>query len=102
VELKDGGYGDSDGVENGIIVDPGGVAGANLSPGVDIGAGGRCFIASAAFGLSVEPNVKVLRNFRDRYLLTHRAAKAFVRLYYIYSPPIADFIAKHSEHQLHY
>jgi hypothetical protein len=50
----------------------------------------------------MEPNVKVLRNFRDRYLLTHRAAKAFVRLYYIYSPPIADFIAKHSEHQLHY
>ena len=102
VKLKDGGYGDSDGVENGIIVDPGGVVGANRSPGVDISTGGGCFIATAAFGSYMEPNVKVLRNFRDRYLLTHRAAKASVRLYYIYSPPIADFIAKHSEHQLHY
>jgi hypothetical protein len=49
LELKDGGHGDSDGVENGIIVDPGGVVGS--TGGVDSGGGGGgCFIATAAFG----------------------------------------------------
>jgi hypothetical protein len=46
VELQDGGHGDSDGVANGIIVDPGGVAGA-ASGGLDSGTGGGCFIATA-------------------------------------------------------
>jgi hypothetical protein len=71
VELKDGGHGDSDGVENGIIVDPGGIAGSAAAGGVDSGGGGGgCFIATAAFGSYVEPNVKLLRDFRDHYLLT--------------------------------
>ena len=48
LELKDGGHGDSDGVENGIIVDPGGVVGS--AAGADSGGGGGCFIATAAFG----------------------------------------------------
>jgi hypothetical protein len=47
VELQDGGHGDSDGVANGIIVDPGGVAGAAATGGLDSGAGGGCFIATA-------------------------------------------------------
>jgi hypothetical protein len=47
VELKDGGHGDSDGAANGIIVDPGGVAGAASTGGLDSGAGGGCFIATA-------------------------------------------------------
>jgi hypothetical protein len=46
VELKDGGQGDSDGVANGVIVDPGGVLGADSSV-LDSGAGGGCFIATA-------------------------------------------------------
>ena len=58
VELKDGGHGDSDGVANGIIVDPGGVAGA-ASGGLDSGGGGGCFIATAAFGSVAEPNLKL-------------------------------------------
>jgi hypothetical protein len=48
VELKDGGHGDSDGVANGIIVDPGGVVGAATTGGAESGGGG-CFIATAAF-----------------------------------------------------
>jgi len=45
VELQDGGHGDSDGVANGVIVDPGGVVGA--ATGTDSGAGGGCFIVTA-------------------------------------------------------
>jgi hypothetical protein len=58
VELQDGGHGDSDGVANGIIVDPGGVVGA-ATDGLDPGAGGGCFIESATLGPSMEPNSKL-------------------------------------------
>ena len=37
--------------------------------------------------------MKILRDFRDAYLLTNRIGQSFVRLYYKYSPPLADFIA---------
>jgi len=38
----------------------------------------------------------VLRDFRDRVLLTNNVGRSFVELYYTYSPPVADFIAKHT------
>ena len=43
----------------------------------------------------MEPHVKILRDFRDRFLLGNTVGDSFVRLYYTYSPPIADFIAEH-------
>jgi len=61
----------------------------------DDGGGGGCFIATAAFGSMLEPHVKILRDFRDRFLLHNSFCKSFVRLYYAYSPPMAAFIAKH-------
>jgi hypothetical protein len=57
------------------------------------GGGGGCFIATAAFGLPMEPQVKILRDFRDRILLTNTVGRIFVELYYAYSPPFAGFIA---------
>ena len=59
------------------------------------GGGGGCFIATAAYGSLIEPHVKILRNFRDRFLITNIVGRSFVNLYYKYSPPLADFIAKH-------
>lgn len=61
----------------------------------DGGGGGGCFIATAAYGSLMAPHVKILRDFRDRFLLDNTVGDSFVRLYYTYSPPMADFIAKH-------
>jgi hypothetical protein len=66
----------------------------NSEGGSDSNTSG-CFIATAAFGSPVEPHVEILKDFRDIYLLTNKPGQSFVRSYYRYSPPIADFIAKH-------
>lgn len=54
-----------------------------------------CFIATAAYGSYFEPEVKVLRNFRDKQLLPYRYGRAFVDWYYATSPLFAAYIAKH-------
>jgi hypothetical protein len=58
------------------------------------GGGGSsdCFIATAAFGTPMEPQVMLLRDFRDEHLLTNAAGRAFVETYYTVSPPIANVI----------
>lgn len=69
---------------------------ASSGGSADGGSGGEgCFIATAAYGSYLDPRVKVLREFRDAYLLTNPAGRAFVKFYYAASPPVADFIGRH-------
>lgn len=55
----------------------------------------KCFIATAAYGSFLDPHVQVLRDFRDKYLLTNALGRGFVAWYYRNSPPLAAFIARH-------
>ncbi|MDH4366683.1 MAG: DUF333 domain-containing protein [Dehalococcoidia bacterium] len=56
---------------------------------------GGCFIATAAYGTPMAEEIQILREFRDKYLLTNQVGQALVNWYYKVSPPIAQFVAEH-------
>jgi hypothetical protein len=55
----------------------------------------KCFIATAAFGSEMAPEVQEFRNFRDKYLMSNSFGKSFVKFYYAHSPKFAKIIAQH-------
>jgi len=59
-------------------------------------SGGRCVIASAAYGSELAPEVQLLRTFRDQYVKTTFAGvsfmKAFDAFYYSFSPRVASIL----------
>jgi len=69
---------------------PGGGEGITSSLGL-----GGCFIATTAYGSPLHLYVKILRDFRDKYLMPSKLGRSLVNIYYKYSPSVADFIMKH-------
>jgi hypothetical protein len=53
-----------------------------------------CFIATAAYGSSLDPHVNLLRDFKNQYLVPHWAGRKVIKAYYSLSPQIAKWVAK--------
>jgi len=66
---------------------------------LDAADDGNCFIATAAYGSYLEPEVIELRRFRDEFLLTNGPGRAFVAWYYRHSPPLAAAIRRHEAYR---
>jgi hypothetical protein len=79
-----------------LLFDPGNTTVIEETPTRTFGSSSGCFIATAAYGSYMEPEVRLLRNFRDKSLLTNKPGRHFVSLYYRYSPPVAAYIAEHA------
>lgn len=53
-----------------------------------------CFIATAAYGSTLAPEVILLSHFRDEFLLKSKLGTLFVNFYYSVSPSLATSIAQ--------
>ena len=78
-----------------LIFDPDNTTVIEETPRAAFNGSSDCFIATAAYGSYMEPEVRLLRNFRDNSLLVNEPGRRFVSAYYRYSPPVAAYIAKH-------
>lgn len=55
-------------------------------------SGGSCFIATAAYGNSLHPDVVTLRRFRDHVLVRYQYGRAFIRFYWRAGPVLAKAV----------
>ncbi len=57
--------------------------------------GKKCFIATAAYGSPLHSYVRILRDFKDKYLMPSKLGRVLINFYYKYSRSVADLIVKH-------
>lgn len=65
---------------------------SNAPAGGSKKAKGDCFVATAAFGSEECKELDILREFRDKTLLSSRLGRTFVKFYYIYGSSAAEKI----------
>jgi ribosomal protein L7/L12 len=70
------------------------VDGLSELPGITPGQKKGCFIATACYGDYYAPEVKLLRRYRDEVLQHSTWGRAFIRVYYTFSPPLANMLAQ--------
>ncbi|MFA6059366.1 MAG: CFI-box-CTERM domain-containing protein [Taibaiella sp.] len=63
-------------------------------PGFIAGPKKGCFIATACYGDYNAPEVKLLRHYRDEVLQQSTRGRAFIKVYYTFSPPLANMLAR--------
>ena len=56
---------------------------------------GDCFVATAAYGTPLQPEIQVLRDWRDNTLCFSKLGRAFIRFYYQQGPKYARLLRKH-------
>ncbi len=54
-----------------------------------------CPIASVVYNNPQHPHVRILRDFRDKYLMPRKLGRMLIDLYYKYSPLMTSIIANH-------
>ncbi|MBN1581380.1 MAG: hypothetical protein JXA89_11825, partial [Anaerolineae bacterium] len=64
-----------------------------LFPNAEIAQDGGCFIATAAYGSALAPQVVTLCHFRDTRLRSRRLGRWVIGVYERCSPPLAAWIA---------
>jgi hypothetical protein len=79
-------------VQAGFVTDGGSALDVS---GDSIGAGAGCFISTSTVGSNMEWHMQVLREFRDKRMLTNGVGRRMVNVYYKTSPPVADYLRKH-------
>lgn len=60
------------------------------------GKGGKCFVATAAYGSELSQQVNYLRLLRDKRLMKSEMGRNFIRLYYRVGPLLAASIEYNS------
>lgn len=55
----------------------------------------NCFVATAAYGSSMDPHIQTFRDFRFKVLLPSKVGQKLNYLYYEYGPYAARFIGEH-------